>query len=154
MRIRKFCSEDKKQVSALISKILREIFKVKPKKVMLDRGLFRKDGVLYIAEDKHKIVGTIGIRKQSNRVARLNKMYIEKFYRGSGLSQKLLKKALAFARDKGYRKIILSTTPQMKRAITFYKNNGFVKYRINRHGNQIFFFLLMERLRRIDSKKS
>ena len=99
MRIRKFCSEDKKQVSALISKILREIFKVKPKKVMLDRGLFRKDGVLYIAEDKHKIVGTIGIRKQSNRVARLNKMYIEKFYRGSGLSQKLLKKALAFARD-------------------------------------------------------
>ncbi len=140
MIIRKFYNDDKKQVLALISRVLCEIFKVRPKKVVLDKGFFGKDGALYIAEDKNKIVGTAGIIKYDKGVARLKKMYIDKSYRGSGLSQKLLKKAFAFARNKRYRKIILSTTPQMKRAIRFYEKNGFIRYITNKQRNQIFFY--------------
>ncbi len=140
MLIRKFDKEDKKQVLALIGKILFEIFRVKPKKLELDKGLFKKDAILYVAEDTGKIIGTIGIKKYKKDIARLKKMYLEKFYRGKGVSQKLFEKAQAFAKKSGYKKIILSTTPQMKGAIKFYEKNGFIKYRVNKRKNQIFFY--------------
>lgn len=140
MIIRKFDENDKKQVLALIEKVLYELFKVKPKKIEFDKGLFKKNGILYVAEDKGKIVGIVGIKKHKGGIARLKKMYIEKSYRGTGLSQKLYNKAQSFAESKEYNKIILSTTQQMKAAIRFYEKNGFVKYRINKRTNQIFFY--------------
>ena len=138
MLLRKFENKDRKQVITLIGKILYEIFKAKPKGVELGKGLFKKGGVLYVAEEKGKIIGTIGIRKQIGRTARLKKMYIEKSYRGTGLAQKLYNTIESFAKKKRYRKIILSTTPEMKAAIKFYKKQGFVEYMCNKRKNQIF----------------
>ena len=139
MIIRKFKEKDRTQLLKLVGRILYEIFKVKPKKVELDKGFFKKGGVLYVAENKGKIIGSIGIEKHRDRIARGKKMYVEKAYRGTGLAQKLYSKVELFARKAGYNKLILSTTPQMKAAIEFYQKKGFVKYRINKRRNQIFF---------------
>ena len=139
MLIRKFEDKDRKQVTNLIGKILYEIFKVKPKRVELDKGLFKKEGILYVVENKGKIIGTAGIRKHRGKAARLKKMYIENSYRRIGLSQKLYNRLQSFAKKKRYQKIMLSTTPQMKAAIKFYEKQGFVEYRANKRTNQIFF---------------
>ncbi|MBI4447442.1 GNAT family N-acetyltransferase [Candidatus Woesearchaeota archaeon] len=139
MIIRKFDEKDRDGVLKLISQTLYEIFKVKPKKVDIDKVLLKKGGIFYIVEDNGKIIGTIGIKKHKSEVARLKKMYLKKSYRGRGLAQKMYSKAQSFAKKKGYKKIILSTTPQMKAAIKFYQKMGFVKYRVNKRLNQIFF---------------
>lgn len=124
----------------LIDKSLYEIFKAKPKNTKLDKGLFKDGGILYVAEDNGWIVGMVGIKKHKGRTARLKKMYVEKSWRGTGLSQKLYDRVQSFAKRKGYNKIVLSTTPQMKAAISFYQKQGFSKYRVNKHRNQIFFY--------------
>jgi len=59
---------------------------------------------IYVAEDNGKIVGTVGIKKQKGRTARLKKMYVKKSYRGTGLSQNLYNKAQSFAKAKKYNK--------------------------------------------------
>ncbi len=139
MTIRKFEAEDRIKLIRLIEDILIEIFKVKPKKVGLESGFFRDKGVLYVAEEEDQIIGCVGIIKQRGKVARLKKMYITKSYRGIGLAQSLYNKVQTFSRKEGYKKIILSTTPQMKGAISFYERNGFVRYGFNKTKNQIFF---------------
>ncbi len=139
MKIRKFQEKDSKQVINLIVNSLFDIFKVKPLKYELDSGLFGKGGVLYVAENKGEIVGSAGIRKYFGDIAKIKSMYINKKYRGSGLSQKLFNRLEFFARNFGYKKIILSTTPQMKAAIKFYEKNGFQKYKFNKSKNMLFF---------------
>lgn len=139
MIIRKFKAEDRVRLLRLIRNILVEIFKVRPKRIELDNGFFRDRGVLYVAEDKGQVIGCVGVIKQKSNVVRLKKMYIAKNYRGTGIAQRLYNKAQTFSKKKRYKKIILSTTPQMKRAISFYERNGFVKYRFNKAKNQMFF---------------
>jgi len=139
MIIRKFKEKDGEQVLKLVSKVLYEIFKIKPRKIELDKGFFKKEGVLYVAEEGNRIIASVGLKKHKNKVARLKKMYIEKQYRNAGLAQKLYNKVESFAKKVGYNRIILSTTPQMKAAIKFYQKNGFVQYRFSKDKNQVFF---------------
>ncbi len=137
--IRKYRPTDKKQLINLIKKILQEIFKSKPKKLEIDKQFFAKGGILFVLEHNKKIIGSVGIIKHKPKLARLKKTYLQKQFRGTGLAQKLLNKAVNFAKQKGYKKIILSTTSQMKAAIKFYQKHGFKKYKTNKKKNQIFF---------------
>ena len=139
MRIRQYQKKDKEQLLKLIENCLYQIFKVKLKKIEWDISFFRKDGILYVAEDKGKIIGSIGIKQQKKEIARLEKMYVDKRYRRRGIGKKLYKKVESFAKKQGYRQIILSTTPQMKDAISFYRKNGFEFYKANKKRNQLFF---------------
>jgi ribosomal protein S18 acetylase RimI-like enzyme len=52
-------------------------------------------------------------------------MYIDKRYRGTGLSTMLLNKLLTFAKGNNYKEIYLGTTSSAQRAIGFYKKSGF-----------------------------
>lgn len=134
MKIRQYKEKDKEQLIKLIEDCLYQIFKVKPKKIEWDRKV-----ILYVAEYKGKIIGSVGIKKQINGIARLKKMYVAKSYRRKGLGEKLYRKAESFVKKQRYKKIILSTTPQMREAIAFYKKNGFNYYRTNKKRNQLFF---------------
>ncbi len=140
MIIRKFNEKDKQKVLSLINKTLREIFKTEPKNIELDKGLFTKGGVFYVVEEKGRIIGTAGLEKHKKGIARLRRMYIEKNFRGAGLAKKLYTKIQKFAKKEGYKKIILSTAPQMRAAIKFYQKLGFKKYRVYKQTNQIFFY--------------
>ena len=66
-------------------------------------------------------------------------MYVARPYRRRGLGRKLYNISELFAKKQGYKKIILSTTPQMKSAIEFYKKNGFKYYNQNKKRNQLYF---------------
>lgn len=129
----------KSDVLALIKKVLFEIFGSKPKKLEIEKGFTQKGSKLLLAKDNDKIIGISGILRQNDSVGRIKKMYILKDYRNKGLGQKLFDKIRKFAKKNKYKRLILSTTPEMQSAIHFYQKNGFKEYKTIKSKNQIFF---------------
>jgi len=80
----------------------------------------------WIALDEDRVVGTVGILDRGENPAKLRRMFVQKEYRGTGLGQKLLDTALAFAKEAGHAKITLNTHVNMKRAHHFYEKNKFI----------------------------
>lgn len=82
----------------------------------------------WVAENEAgKVVAGVGIGPLSNEpnICELQKMYCLPEYRGTGVAQKLLDEALAFAAQH-YRRCYLETRHNMDRAKRFYEKNGFV----------------------------
>jgi ribosomal protein S18 acetylase RimI-like enzyme len=63
----------------------------------------------------------------------LYRLYISRAYQGKGLGQVLMKKCYAYAKDKGFKTLWLSTWVENTRAIDVYRKQGF-----ETAGKQIF----------------
>ncbi len=141
IKIRRFQNKDKEQIILLIEKILIEIFgnKVNHRRYMQDLGNIKNNYILfYVAEDKDKIVGTIALEKRDKNYW-LKRMYLEKNYRGTGLSKKMYEKIEQFLIKNKIPKIFLSTTIKMKSAQKFYLKLGFKKIKEDKKSGSIFF---------------
>ncbi|MEO8148602.1 MAG: GNAT family N-acetyltransferase [Bacteroidia bacterium] len=81
----------------------------------------------FVVEINGKIVGGsgIGILKGYIEICELQKMYLTHDARGKGIANQLMNKCIAFAKEKGYKKIYLETMPELNTAVTFYTKNGF-----------------------------
>ena len=66
-----------------------------------------------------------GVRRLSEGVAELKRMYVDPSVRGRGLSRELLQALLSFARDAGYREVWLETGVQQPEAMALYESAGF-----------------------------
>lgn len=143
INIKKFDIGDSEQVISMIQGILDEIFGERADRVQLEQGFFGDSGSLFVAEENGKIMGSAGIIKFEPEVARLKRMYVLKEYRGKGVSQLLYNKAEQFAKEKGYKKIILSTYPEMAAAQKFYQKNGFVYYRKDTTRNKVYYYKML-----------
>ncbi|MCR5209710.1 MAG: GNAT family N-acetyltransferase [Lachnospiraceae bacterium] len=86
-------------------------------------------------DEKGTIVGSCGIGTLTGEsdVCELQKLYVRKDMRGTGLGQLLLDHALTFAKLQ-YRACYLETCENMNRAKRFYEKNGFVRTDIS-HGD-------------------
>ncbi|OGJ17911.1 hypothetical protein A3K73_02800 [Candidatus Pacearchaeota archaeon RBG_13_36_9] len=140
MKIRRARKGDEEEIKEIVRKSLFEIFKVEPpQSVFEDLGNINKNYVLfYVAGDKNKVIGCAGLKIQRD-IPRIKKMYLLKAYRRKGIGQALLDKLIRYCETRGHKKIVLSTTPEMKGAISFYKKNGFRKTRENKKKNMVFF---------------
>ena len=140
IRIREYEEKDTSGIAKLVREVLFEIFHTEARNIedlnRIRKEYFEKKGIFYVAEDDVKIVGVIAVKREKDRIARLKRMYVAKEHRKQKIGQQLLNKVIDFCKHKGYKKIILSTYPQMKQAIEFYKKNGFQEYQRN---EQIFF---------------
>lgn len=88
-----------------------------------DRG-----GAFWVAVDgAGGLLGTCGVFPVAERTFELRKMYLRPAARGRRVGKRLLEEAVAWARAHGGRRLVLDTTEQMKRAIAFYEQNGFVR---------------------------
>lgn len=133
-KITEFEPKYQEQVVSVIGTILAEL-KVIPKSDLPinDEDLFKipeiysDGGKFWVALDGDKVIGTVAIRKMDLDTAKLNRMFVLEKHRGTGIGQKLLDRALSFAKENGYKSIILNTHLFMKRAHHFYEKNGFVK---------------------------
>jgi len=134
VKIRKFRKEDEKKVDKLVKNVLFEIFHSRPKRLedLINVKLF------LVAEDKKKIVATIALVKKGKDYI-VKRLYINKKYRNKGLGQEMYNRIEEFARKTKISKLKLTTTPQMKAAIYFYKKNGFKKTGEDKKINKIFF---------------
>jgi DNA-binding MarR family transcriptional regulator/GNAT superfamily N-acetyltransferase len=87
----------------------------------------------WIAELDGEPVGSVFVVKQSAGVAKLRLLLIEPHARGRGLGHRLVRECIAFARDKGYRKLVLWTQSNLAAARAIYKAEGFVLKSTEKH---------------------
>ena len=84
----------------------------------------RKD-YFAVAELDGKIVGCIVINGLSNDNAQLRWFLVHPDARGRGLGHQLIESAIAFCRERGFKKIALWTISELKAAAHLYRQAGF-----------------------------
>ena len=104
-------------------------------------------GCLLLAEQGNKIIGCVALRKISDTICEMKRMYIRPKFRGRGFGKKLAYSVIAKARKMGYRRMRLDTIAFMKEAITLYQSLGFIEippYRYNPMEGAKFMELVLE----------
>ncbi len=81
----------------------------------------------WIAESAGAIMGAVVVVREDATTARLRLFYLEAEARGLGLARQMVETLLAFAREAGYRRIVLSTYANLTAARKLYEKFGFVR---------------------------
>jgi DNA-binding MarR family transcriptional regulator/N-acetylglutamate synthase-like GNAT family acetyltransferase len=81
----------------------------------------------WIAERNGERVGCVFVVKQNVTTAKLRLLIVEPAARGAGLGRRLVEECIAFARAKGYRKLVLWTHAHLTAARAIYRKTGFKK---------------------------
>jgi len=87
----------------------------------------------WIAEQDGEVVGSVFLVKKSATTAKLRLLILDPRARGQGLGRRLTQACIAFAREKGYRKIVLWTQSHLEAARAIYQAEGFRKTAEERH---------------------
>lgn len=82
-------------------------------------------GALILCFFEKKAVGCVGVRKISDNIAELKRLYVKPEFRSLKVGRKLMDLALNEAENLGYDFIRLDTVAEMKEAIGLYKKLGF-----------------------------
>jgi len=87
----------------------------------------------WIAELDGEPAGCVFLVKASKTTAKLRLLIVEPRDRGHGLGRRLVRECIAFARGKGYRKLVLWTQANLAAARAIYKAEGFVLKSTEKH---------------------
>jgi DNA-binding MarR family transcriptional regulator/N-acetylglutamate synthase-like GNAT family acetyltransferase len=79
----------------------------------------------WIAEKEGEIVGSVFLVKRTKHVAQLRLLYVEPSARGMGIGARLVSECVRFAKQAGYKKIVLWTNSILYAARKIYANQGF-----------------------------
>jgi GNAT superfamily N-acetyltransferase len=80
---------------------------------------------IWIVENNNEVVGSIAITQLKTKVAQLRWYILRDEYHGKGLGKELICKAIDFAKEMKYSRIILWTISDLGTAIKMYTKNGF-----------------------------
>lgn len=83
------------------------------------------DGVAFLAFLDGAPVGCVGVHRHSDTDAEMKRMYVRASARGHGLGNTLTDRVVAFARERGYRRVILDTLSRLEAALHIYEQRGF-----------------------------
>jgi DNA-binding MarR family transcriptional regulator/GNAT superfamily N-acetyltransferase len=87
----------------------------------------------WIAEKDGEIVGSVFVTAKSKTIAKLRLLYVEPAARGLGIGSRLVSECVRFARQAGYKKMVLWTQSELDAARHTYKQAGFRVVEKKRH---------------------
>ncbi len=87
--------------------------------------IIENGGNIYFAQLDDKIAGTVAILHHQRHICELSKMAVTQSFQGKQIGRKLLETAIDFAGKKKYLKMILFTSPELKKAVDLYESFGF-----------------------------
>lgn len=131
--IRRFAPNDGPSIVALITGIMEEEFRDAQSAYPTDdiSNIETAYGGLgeafFVAVNGNKVVGSVAIKKEDERVALLRRLFVDPSYRKQQLGVKLVDRALKFCDEVGYDEIIFKTTSQMVGAVKLCQKCGFVQ---------------------------
>lgn len=130
--IRPATAADAQPIRALVGSVLQE-YGLAPDPAGIDRDLedpiasYRGAGgeLDAVVDGSGRVVGCCGVLPRADGACELRKMYLAKEARGRGVGKRLLDRALAFARGRGFARIELETASVLDTAIALYRAAGF-----------------------------
>ena len=93
-----------------------------PKEEILDKG-----GMIYYAQHKNKIVGTVSLLKITEEEYELGKMAVTESAQGLGIGKILMEHCLKISKELKIKKLCLYSNTKLKPAIHLYEKYGFVE---------------------------
>jgi ribosomal protein S18 acetylase RimI-like enzyme len=82
-------------------------------------------GCLLLGRRGGEAVGCVGVRRLSDEVCEMKRLYVRSDQRRTGLGRRLAEASIAVARARGYRRMVLDTLASMTPARTLYAGLGF-----------------------------
>ena len=89
----------------------------------------------WIAELDGEVVGSVFLVRQSKTVAKLRLLILDPRARGQGLGRRLTRACIEFAREKGYKKLVLWTQSHLTAARAIYESEKFVLKAKEKHSS-------------------
>ncbi|MDX9957557.1 MAG: GNAT family N-acetyltransferase [Clostridia bacterium] len=98
-------------------------------------GKYREpDGAFLVAKDGETVVGCVGLRRISQHICEMKRLFVLDSHKGKGLGDALVREIINQARSIGYSKMRLDTLSTMGAAQRLYRRHGFVeipRYTVN-----------------------
>ena len=99
-------------------------------------------GGIILCKQGHDYIGCVAIRKLTDDIAELKRMYVQPQYQKMGIGKKILERSLQLAKEINYSIIHLDTLSNMLPAINLYKQYGFneiAPYYYNPNATAVYF---------------
>jgi len=130
-KLRVFTKNDAAGVKELILSILTREYPF-DKKAYSDSDLDRIGEVyggdkesFMIIEDGGGVVGTVGVKEDASQTALLRRLFVDLKHRKKGYGSELIDRAIAFCKEKGYKRVYFRCTDRMGDAMKLCIKKGF-----------------------------
>ena len=82
-------------------------------------------GQIFVARHENAIVGTCAVLPHSADEFEVAKLTVSPEFRGQGIARRLVVRCVAFARDRGARRLVLLSNSKLQPALRLYESMGF-----------------------------
>lgn len=82
-------------------------------------------GQIFVALHNDNVVGTCAVVPHGVEEFELAKLAVSPAYRGQGIARRLVERCIAYARERGARRVILVSNSQLQAALRLYESFGF-----------------------------
>src|SRR5680860_129629 len=90
-----------------------------------EKYIIKPGGTVFFAKEGKRILGTVALMKIEDDVFELTKMAVTPEEQGRKIGQKLMEHTLKFAKEQGWKTLILYSNRKLENAIYIYKKYGF-----------------------------